>query len=131
MDKAGKAGAVELHFSPGRDVVTFLDAPADSPVRQFTTGAIEQLLWVLGFARRQMLPEVAKSWTPHTPLEGVQRDPAFMIETEALAGDLILHIRDGRFGWLHYVFSRADARAIAENILERCDAAPPPVAGNA
>jgi hypothetical protein len=91
---------------------------------------VESLLAVLGDVRRRMLPQVAETWPVDMRVDCV-RDPRWSLWTDRLAGDVILHVRDARFGWLHYVITRDEARRFATAILAQLEAPPPAMDGKA
>jgi hypothetical protein len=121
------------HFDimPGNEYVLVRHPVPPPATYKMDLAGVESFLKILGDCRAGLLPSVAESWQAGTRLEGVSRNPRFMIETESLAGDVIFHWRDVRFGWRHYVMNRDEARRLAEEILRRCDQPPPPTAGTA
>ena len=70
--------------------------------------------------------------TPAVPAEfptgcrfQARRDPRWATETETMRGDSVLHLRDPRFGWLHFVFPREMARKLGRLLIAQADAEPP------
>ena len=101
--------------------VTFPTSPAVQ-IRLDVT-AVEEVLKNLGDFRNVMHPEVPHQ---HAPGQGVQAlvDPAWLTEPDIMRGDSILHIRDPRFGWLHYLLPRAQSRKLAALLQAQVDIAP-------
>jgi hypothetical protein len=86
--------------------VTF---PTDPPVvLRFGIAGIEEILKNLGAYREVMKPEVPRKFATGQNVQAVP-NPIWKIETDPERGDSVLHIRDPRYGWLHYVLPRAEA----------------------
>lgn len=119
----------ELSLNPERDALTVKYHGPQPYALTMTTGAVEEVIANYGAARTAMLPPVAEAWTPSTTVEAT-RDPAWLIETDAFAGDVLVHVRDVRFGWLHYIFTKDRARALGAALVQKADT-PAPVAGRA
>jgi hypothetical protein len=92
---------------------------------------VEAVLSKLGIMRGNMVPEVAATWRPGQLTKNVYRNPAWSIETDVLTGDAVLHLRDLRFGWLHYIFTRNEARKLGQALLAIADAPAPAMSGRA
>ena len=52
------------------------------------------------------------------------RATSSLTEPEMMLGNSVLHIRDPRYGWLHYVLSRKSARKLAGLLAAQADAPP-------
>ncbi len=96
-----------------------------------STAAVDSMLRALGLARTGMLPAFAAEWAPGQPVERCYREPKWSVETDCLAGDALLHLRDERLGWLHYVFDKAEALRLARDLAEIAAMPPPAAAGSA
>jgi hypothetical protein len=98
--------------------------PTD-PVVTFvmTTEVLDELLTNLGVFRSQMEPEIPRDFALGQRVAAVT-GPAWATEPDMMAGDTLLHMRDPRFGWLHFLISRVDAKTIADIFLAQ--AATPP-----
>jgi hypothetical protein len=119
-----------VSFDKDRTGVIF-DHPEPMPTLYFKEcKVIEQDIAGLGDLRAELTPPVAETW-PGGPVSGCRRDPAYSIEHDALAGDVLLHLRDERFGWLHYIITRDRARDFANKILAELGAPPPAMQGQA
>ena len=95
-----------------------------------STAEVESSIAALAVARDNMVPPIPETWTPLTAVEA-ERDPRWFPETDHLAGDFLLHLRDHHFGWRHYIFSKAEARKLGEALIAQADAPPPASAGRA
>ena len=73
---------------------------------------VEEILKNLGEFRSHMKPEIAKDYALRQKVSAVP-DPKWVSEPDALVGNSLLHIRDPRFGWLHYIIPREEARKLA------------------
>jgi hypothetical protein len=91
---------------------------------QLDVAGIEDILTHLGDFRSVMWPEVTK--IPPRRGDVVKAIPAPIWWTEPTAqGDTMLHIRDPRYGWLHYMIPREEARKLAAYIQNQVDAPRP------
>jgi hypothetical protein len=109
--------------------VTF---PTTPPVAlQLDVGGIEDILTHLGDFRSVMWPEVTKIYRSGQPVKAIP-DPLWMTEPDANEGNTLLHIRDPRYGWLHYMIPREEARKLAAYIQNQVDSPRPvPIPDNA
>jgi len=102
--------------------VTF---PTDPPVAlKLDLSVIEDMLKNLGRFRGQMQPEVPKQYAMGQKVEAIH-DPAWVTEPDALMGNSLLHVRDPRYGWLHYLLPREEARKLATFLQRQVDSPPP------
>ncbi len=102
--------------------VTFASEP---PVAlQLNVADIDDMLKNLGAFRASMLPLHDHSFTPGQKVMAIP-NPAWMTEPDALLGDSLLHLRDPRFGWQHYVLSRNEARKLGVLLQKQADTPPP------
>jgi hypothetical protein len=102
-----------------------LTLPTNPPVQaQFTTEAVQEMLKNLGDFRAHMEPEISKTYAMGQVVQAIP-DPAWVTEPDALLGNSLLHIRDPRFGWLHYMIPKDQARKLAELLQKQADAPPP------
>jgi len=97
-----------------------------SPIIKLKLGVkeIEELLRHLGNFRRLMKPEVPSLFAPGQKVMAVP-DPAWATEVDAMVGSTLLHVRDPRYGWLHYVIPRDEARKLAGFLQTHADSLPP------
>lgn len=102
--------------------VTF---PTDPPVSlKLDAGRIDKILENLGRFRAEMKPAHAPKISPRQRV-AVVRDPNWFTEPEVLQGDSLLHLRDPRFGWLHYLIPRDKARKLAGFLQAQANAKVP------
>lgn len=102
--------------------VTF---PSNPPVAlRLSTSDIDHMLENLGVFRASMLPQHASDWLVGQTV-GAIPDPRWTTEPDALLGNSLLHLRDPRFGWQHYMFPREAARKLGELLQKQADAPPP------
>ena len=99
--------------------------PSNPPVAlKLDAAGVQDLLANLGEFRSFMKPEIEKDWTPGQRA-GAIPDPRWMVEPELMRGNSFLHLRDPRFGWLHYVIPREEARKLGQLLIALADAPPP------
>lgn len=102
--------------------VTF---PTDPPVAlKLDARRLGELLQNLGEFRAHMKPEVPRDYALGQKVAVIQ-DPRWETEPDALIGNSLLHIRDPRFGWLHYMIPREQARKLVGILQAQVDAPPP------
>ena len=105
----------------------YLMIPTEPPVRiRWDTAEVETLQKSLGVFRERMQPKIPATFAVGQGLSiEAAINPGWSIEPEMLEGNSLLHIRDARFGWLHFVFPRAQAAKLGD-ALQRQAAAPMP-----
>jgi len=97
--------------------VTF---PSDPPVSlKLDAAAVDALLHGLGGLRAQMQPQPALDFQPGQQFLAAQ-DPSFVTEADAMQNSVV-HLRDPRFGWLHYMVPREKARKLAVSLAMQSD----------
>jgi hypothetical protein len=102
--------------------VTF---PTNPPaVLRLDVADVVDLLSHLGDFRSVMWPEEPKIYELGQRV-AVIPDPIWSTEPDRDRGDTLLHIRDPRYGWLHYMIPREEARKLAGYILDQVYAPPP------
>jgi hypothetical protein len=108
--------------------VTFSTEPS-APVK-IDTADVEDIVRNLGRFRSFMLPETPPE-LPSERMVDAHPDPHWRVEAEIMTGDSLLHIRDPRFGWLHFLLPRESARLLGETLTSQADAPVPaaPAAG--
>jgi hypothetical protein len=77
---------------------------------------VDLLINLLGNHRTRMREAVAErlpAQTGPTALYESVVDPILRVEPEVVLGGVLLHVRDPRFGWLHYVLERSRAAELA------------------
>ena len=78
---------------------------------RLTASEAETLMQSIGVARSQMQPVPQQSWGFGQSVASIM-DPRWTTESEKHKGDTLLHIRDPRFGWLHYTIPRTTAQQL-------------------
>ena len=101
--------------------VTLTLRTVPSTVLKFDVAGVEEILKNLGDFRAHMPPEIPKAFSLGQKVESVM-DPNWVTEPEAMVGNSLLHLRDPRFGWLHYTIPREEARKLAEILQSQVDA---------
>jgi hypothetical protein len=102
-----------------------LTLPTEPPTMiQFDAAGIDELFERLGDMRAAMHPLIQADF-PQGQKVKVTPDPRWVVEPDALLGNSILHIREPRFGWLHFWIPKEEARKLGELLIAQA-AAPPP-----
>lgn len=107
---------MELTDDRSAVLITF---PGVRPV-QVSLNAVEldQMLGVLGDFRMKMLPQVPENWIAGQHVSAVL-EPQWMVETTAAGhASVCLHVRDPRFGWLHFCMSNGMAKSVSKALVE-------------
>jgi hypothetical protein len=99
-------------------------AKIGSEVLVLPLAAVEGIVQGLGDYRAEMTPEVEASWAFGQTVAAIP-DPGWVIEPETFLGGVFLHVRDPRFGWLHYVLPPQAAKTIGETLIKAAEVAPP------
>lgn len=88
----------------------------------FDAAAVDDILKKLGEFRGAMQPPVATERPLGQQVQAVA-DPVWRTEPEVMTGATLIHMRDPRFGWLHYMIPKAEAAKLA-GIIQAQVAAP-------
>jgi hypothetical protein len=97
--------------------VTFPTTPP--AVLKLGADRLDKLLSTLGEMRRLMTPEVESADWRVGQKGAAILNPRWVAEAELMTGHSLLHIRDPRFGWLHYLIPRHHARELGELLMKR------------
>lgn len=103
-------------------VVTFQTTPPTS--LNMDIGEVEGVIAGLGLLRADMWPQVSKVYKlGQGIIDDPVIDPSWGTEPAVINQGFhtILHIRDPRFGWLHYALPRDEARNLAALIQHQLD----------
>ncbi len=93
--------------------VTF---PSDPPVvLKLNAAGVDSLLHGLGGLRAQMQPQPAADFATGQQFL-VAQNPSFVTEADELYGNSVIHLRDPRFGWLHYMLPKEQARKLSVSL---------------
>ena len=98
--------------------VTF---PSDPPVTlKLDTANVDTLLHGLGELRAQMQPPPAPEFATGQQFVAAA-NPSFVTEVAGLEGNSVIHLRDPRFGWLHYMIPKEQARKLGVSLAMQAD----------
>lgn len=90
-----------------------LTFPTTPPVSwRLDVSAVEHILRNLGEFRAQMTPEIAAHYAMGQRVAALP-DPAWVTEPDLMFGHSLLHLRDPRYGWLHYLLPPPEAQKLA------------------
>jgi hypothetical protein len=107
--------------------VTF---PTHPPVAvKLNVAELTELQKNLGILRNNMKPAVSAAFEAGQRVEAIT-NPAWVAEPDAMLCNSLLHIRDPRYGWLHYWIPKSEAAKLAKALQAQVDA-PPPTQGRA
>ena len=116
---------MKVHFDAASDRLLITIGVA---VCAFDAAGVDKLLPGLGDARSNMKPEFTADITGD-PMN-IVRDPTWRTMAIALVPDPIVHIRDPRFGWLHYALAAESAKRLGQSLVDLADkAARVPISG--
>ena len=108
----------------------FLKSGTPPHLAKLTTSEVDEALVAIGSVRARMLPPYPPIWKLGQAVN-CDRDPKWDLETDRLAGDALLHIRDERFGWRHYIFTKAEAAKMGAALTLLAAMEPPGARGSA
>ena len=103
-------------------VVTFQTTPPTS--LKMDIDEVERVIADLGGLRAEMWPQVSKTYKlGQGIMDDPVIDPSWATEPAVINRNFhaILHIRDPRFGWLHYALPRDEARNLSSLIQHQLD----------
>lgn len=87
---------------------------ADPPLAlNYDLAALENLQRGLGLVRGAMAPEVARALPEGETIAAVT-NPSWVIRPAPTPGDSLLHLRDPRYGWLHYLIPQGEAAKLLD-----------------
>jgi hypothetical protein len=90
--------------------ITFPTSPG--VVIRWTADQVDDHLRKLGELRSKMKPPHPRNFAPGQVVRAIA-NASWATETDTMLGNSLLHIRDPRYGWLHFVFSKEDVRKLA------------------
>ena len=108
------------HIEDDRKTVTITFPTTPLIALKWDTDVVSEHLGKLGEFRALMQPEVGTTWAPGQLFRAII-DPVWSTEPEVMEGNSVLHVRDPRFGWLHYVIPRHEARKLGEALIRQAD----------
>jgi hypothetical protein len=77
---------------------------------------VQELICHLGSMRMKLSPPVTREFDKKATQ--FVDNPSWMIGSHLFSGNLQLHIRDPRFGWLRYLFPLDEGRSIVKAVNE-------------
>lgn len=115
---------MKVHYDAASDRLLFTIGDA---VCAFDAAGVDKLLAGLGEARSNMKPEYTADITGEQM--NVVSNPTWRTMGIALAPEPLLHIRDPRFGWLHYALAIDSAKRLGLSLVDLADKAAPASTG--
>jgi hypothetical protein len=98
-----------------------LTLPTDPPVAlRLNSAQVDDMLRNLGDFRASMAPPHDTAWQPGRRVVA-EPDPCWLTEPEILMGNSVLHVRDPRYGWLHYLLPRHAARELGSQLIAHAE----------
>lgn len=91
--------------------VAILLVEGEKPVVAMSARQLEELILTLGELRSQMRPRVDNDFALGQSVPAVT-SVTTRVETDGLEVMNIMHLRDPRFGWLHYALTPAETRGL-------------------
>ena len=99
--------------------------PSNPPVAlKYKHPEVAEMLQNLGEFRAMMKPEVPHKFAMGQKVLAIP-DPAWVTEPDIMLGASLIHLRDPRFGWLHYLLPPHEARKLGEFLIKQADTVPP------
>lgn len=94
-------------------------------VLKWTVAGVDDILKNLGELRASMPPEFPRGYDRGQKVSNCVPDPIWVTEPDAMMGNSLLHIRDPRYGWLHYLLPRDEAKKLGGYLQQQADEPPP------
>lgn len=91
-------------------------------ISKFDAAGVDEMLRGVGMLRGLMWPSIEPEYQMDQFTEAIP-DPRWVSESERLRGDSLLHIRDPRFGWLHYMIPALEAKRLGGYLSEQAEEA--------
>ncbi len=117
-------GSPTWKLEDDRRTVTVTLATEPQVAVTLSVADIDLMLEKLGALRARMQPPREPGYSAGQKCECVT-NPGWLTEPDALQGNSLLHLRDPRFGWLHYMIPREEARKLAQVLQNQVDKPPP------
>jgi hypothetical protein len=96
--------------------VTF---PTSPPVAvELKADGVDDLLRGVGILRASMIPEQPNVDPRGKQHDNVILDPRWATEHDLLNEDVLLHLRDPRYGTLSFLLPRKDAQALGQSLID-------------
>ncbi|MFJ2989968.1 hypothetical protein ACIPF8_19045 [Collimonas sp. NPDC087041] len=113
----------EINWELDADRKSILFTISTNPPMAFKLNGsqVDEMLRNLGDLRALMTDQHSSRWPFGQTFEAVPH-PAWSSEPEVQKGNSILHIRDPRYGWLHYVIPREHARQLGGILSTQAEA---------
>ena len=87
---------------------------------QLDVAGVEKILENLGKLRSLMQPAIPSDQAVGQKVAAVS-NPRWVTEPDIMRGDSLLHIRDPRYGWLHYLLPRGEAQKLGATLQAQTD----------
>lgn len=118
-------GGIRWALDESRTTVT-ISFPTEPPLLlEIDLAEVEAMIEALGAYRAAMVPRVEDNWPVGQGCAAIV-DPKWITEPEVMHGESLLHLRDPRFGWLHYRLPPREALALATLLRVQAQTAPEP-----
>lgn len=120
-----------MSFTTNQDgTVSFTIRLDSQSQRAINAQDVAALIEALGELRPSLQPPIPMDLPAGPRKVNAIPDPRWYVEPEMMEGNSLLNMRDPRFGWLHYVLPRNEARKLGELLIRQADS-PAPGSGTA
>jgi hypothetical protein len=92
---------------------------------QLDAAGVDELLRGVGSLRAHMLPEHSYDDPRGKKHEGVTVNPRWATEHDLMFAQVLLHLRDARYGILSFLLPREEARNLGQLLLDLGSDSPP------
>jgi hypothetical protein len=118
VKKGKEMSEINVKLEDDMQTVTLASDPPG--VLKLTTTDVDSLLHALGGVRVQMQPAPPAEFSSGQQFVAAPH-PSWATEMDATHGNPVLHFRDPRFGWLHYMISKEEARKLSAALAMLAD----------
>jgi hypothetical protein len=85
---------------------------------EFTADELAAFIHALGDLRSRMTPKIPQT-LPVSDGHEAHQNPCYQCEQDHLRSGSLLHLRDPRYGWLHFLVPKNEARKLGEVLLQQ------------
>jgi len=120
---------IDITPSPDKTTVRIVVPSEPQVTLSLDAAHLDMFIKALADARGALLPEHPMDLAPGTKVNAVT-DPRWSTAQEPLTGGSVLHLRDPRYGWMHFVLPRHEAARLGKLMQLQAEAPLPEMTAN-
>lgn len=106
-----------------RQHVTVVFPTVPPQALKLDVAGIENLLRKLGDFRSAMEQRVPKTFERGQKVAAIS-NPRWLLEQDIMLGVSLVHLRDPRYGWLHFALPKSEAANFGKVLLQQAESSP-------